>query len=301
MKTTITIIGLSAIFAGFALLAQEAKLAAASGAARAQEYDWTSSGAHASVIRDGIQFNNNRWAGEQGTMFVKFGPPTVTWWTTHSGKRRDFPVSASNAAIGRNWGTQTSANIPLPAKLADIEYLRVSLTATLATNPSHMYRVCWQTYLADSPTGKFNGDFAPTIYWQNCPDNWWGRPKGVFEIDGRKWQYNDCDQAVGRYCVPTLAPKLQPDKNGKIEMYDVDFKPLFDKAVELGFYTDQKYLMTIHASWEVWILDEDLTMNDMCFVIKVKGKPELTVPSWSQLPSRSRSAQELPPVAKEEP
>jgi hypothetical protein len=33
----------------------------------------------------------------------------------------------------------------------------------------------------------------------------------------------------------------------------------------------------------------------------MKGKPELTVPSWSQLPSKSRSAQETPPVAKENP
>jgi len=234
IKTSITIIVLLSLLGCLSLLAQESpRPDAAIGAARTPAYDWTSRGAYDHVIRDGIQFNNNRWAGEQGTIFVKFGPPTVTWWTTHSGNRREFPVSAPNAAIGRNWGIQTSANIPLPAKLADIEYLRASLIATVTSKPSHMYRIYLQTYLADTPTGNYSGDFAPTIYWRNCPDDWWGRPVGVFKIDGREWQFNDCGQAVGRYCVPLLLPKLQPDKNGRIETCNLDLKPLLDKAVEL--------------------------------------------------------------------
>jgi hypothetical protein len=265
-------------------------------AVSAQEYDWTTDERGGQTIHDGIQYNNHRW-NEDGSIFVKFGPPAATWWTTHNGNDPSYPVSAPLASIGRNRGIQISAPEILPARIQDIEYLRVSMIATLPKGSHNMYRVYWQSYLSDSPDGSYSGDFSPTIYWQNCPDNWWGTSKGHQNIDETIWDYIDCGYSKPgwRYCSPMLVPKLTPDEQGKIEMFDVDFKPLLDKAVEMGFYRPEQYLLNIQPSIEVWVMDETFKMNDMSFVVKVKNQQELIVPSWTTLVSKNAHRPDLLP------
>ncbi|MFA0783513.1 MAG: hypothetical protein YYHSYBAR_001904 [Candidatus Fervidibacter sacchari] len=279
-------------------------------------YDWATHAAMGDVLkRDGLIFCNNRWAGEKGSMFVKFGPPACTWWTTHEGPvDPTFPVSAPLVGFGNFWGT-VSENSPLPVRLGDLEVLRASLIATLpgrgrgrlakdmpikqsskvmpAGSP-HMYRICWQLYFSDSPAGaKYNkGDFAPTVFAVNCHPTWWGEEAGRYQSQGRTWKICDCKESsgMGRYIVPLLDPFPTPDANGRIEIRDVDLKAMIDWCIAKGYYRREDYLVFVSAGWEVWVLDEMLTMNDMCFVIKVKGKPQITIPSWSKLPSESGTA-----------
>jgi len=249
-------------------------------------YDWTGTGGFDSVEKDGLQFNNNRWAGEQGSMFAKFGPPTVTWWTTHSGNRRDFPVSAPNVAVGSNWGHVTKGS-PFPMKLSEIEVFKASWSVTLPPKKDgQMFRVYYQLYFSDSPTGRYNkGDFAPTPYAVNCSPDWWAKDAGTHDIAGKKWKV--CDSAtssgMGRYMVPLLVPFLEPDKSGVIKIEDLDMKALIDWHVAKGYYSPDFYCMVVQAAWEVWVLDRDLKTNDMVFVIKKKGQPAVTIPAWSTL------------------
>jgi hypothetical protein len=304
-----------------------AKPAATIGAARAQEYDWTTHAAMGDVLkRDRLVFYNNRWAGEKGSIFVKYGPPTCTWWTTHEGPvDPTFPVSAPLVGFGNFWGS-ASDNNPLPIRLRDLEVFKASLSVALPgagkgrlakdmpskqkqgpkvmpAGTGHMYRICWQFYFTDNPaTGKYNkGDFAPTIFAVNCHPTWWGKDAGKYESRDRTWKICDCNESsgMGRYIVPLLDPFPVPDADGKIEIRDVDLKSMIDWCIAKGYYRPDDYLVFASASWEVWVLDQPLKMNDMCFVIKVKGEPELTVPSWSKLPSKSRSAQEAQPAVKE--
>ena len=324
--------------AAFAGMASVAALCQETGFHRAPEdlqtewknrrpYDWTTHAAMGDVVkRDRLVFYNNRWAGEKGSIFVKYGPPACTWWTTHEGPvDPTFPVSAPLVGLGNFWGT-VSENSPLPIRLGDLEVLRASLSATLPgggkgrlakdmpakqgpkvlpAGSGHMYRLCWQFYFSDSAAGaKYNkGDFAPTVFAVDCHPTWWGTAAGTCESQGRKWKMCDCQYSsgMGRYIVPLLDPYPTPDADGKIEIRDVDIKGMIDWCMAKGFYHPEDYLVFASAAWEVWILDQNLTMNDMCFVIKMKGKPEVTVPSWSQLPTKSWSAQEAPPLAKEKP
>ncbi len=247
-------------------------------------YDWRGAGGSDSVEKDGLQFNNNRWAGERGSMFARFGPPAVTWWTTHSGDRRDFPVSEPNVAVGSNWGRVTGGS-PFPMKLSEIESFRACWSVTLPPRKGdQMFRVYYQLYFSDSPTGKYDaGDFAPTLYAVNCSPNWWGKDAGTHEIARRSWRI--CDSAtssgMGRYMIPLLVPYLEPDENGTIQVEDLDLKALIDWHVANGYYSPDSYCMVVHAAWEVWVLDQDLRTNDMAFVIKKKGEPAVTIPAWS--------------------
>jgi hypothetical protein len=249
-------------------------------------YDWRGTGPYDSIEKDGLQYNNNRWAGERGTMFARFGPPAVTWWTTHNGNRREFPVSEPNVAIGSNWGHTTQGS-PLPIRLRDIETLKVSWSVTLPPHrDDQMYRVYFQFFFSDSPTGKYNaGDFAPTLYAVNCPANFWAKDAGMRAIAGNDWHI--CDSAhssnMGRYIVPLLTPFLKPDANRVIEVRDLDLKALIDDHIAQGFYSPDAYCMTVHASWEVWVLDQQLRTNDLAFTIKKKGEPAVTIPAWSTL------------------
>lgn len=247
-------------------------------------YDWSTSAATGVCKRDGLLYNNNRWAGERGSMFARFGPPTATWWTTHSGNRRDFPVSAPWVVVGNDWG-KVSENSPFPIKLGELEVFKASLSATLP--PAHsnqMFKIYWQLYFSDSPTGKFNkGDFAPTVYAVNFPSNHWGTVRGSSIIDGRNWRFPDqqYSSGMGRYIIPMLEPLLKPDANGMVKIRDVDIKALIDWCVAKGYYSPDDYCMVIGAGWEIFVLDEVLKMNDMAFTIKQKGKPSVTIPSWT--------------------
>lgn len=254
---------------------------------KAQDYNWSTNERSGYTIHDGIQYHNHRW-NEDGGMFVKFGPPTATWWTTHNGNDPSYPVSEPIASIGRNREIQISPPEILPARIQDIEYLRVSMIATLPKGPHFMYRVYWQSYLSDTPDGQRNGDFSPTIYWQNCPDNWWGTSRGHHKIGEETWDYIDCGYSKPgwRYCSPMLVPELTPDEQGKIEMLDIDFKPLLDRAVELGFYRPDQYLLNVQPGIEVWVLNDTFKMDDMSFVVKVKNQPELVIPYWTTLVSK---------------
>jgi hypothetical protein len=70
-----------------------------------QTYDWTGCDWMALIEKDGIAILNNRWAGETGCIFAKFGPPTFTWWTTHNGQGNpNYPISEPFAGIGVGWG-----------------------------------------------------------------------------------------------------------------------------------------------------------------------------------------------------
>ncbi|MBM4030798.1 MAG: hypothetical protein FJ291_03335 [Planctomycetes bacterium] len=252
----------------------------------AAAYDWTGTGGFDSVEKDGLQFNNNRWAGEKGSMFVRFGPPTVTWWTTHSGNRRDFPVSAPNVAVGSNWGHVTRGS-PFPMKLSEIEAFNASWSVTLPPKKDgQMFRVYYQLYFSDGPKGKYNkGDFAPTLYAVNCSPNFWAKDAGTHDIAGKKWKI--CDSAtssgMGRYMVPLLVPFLEPDRNGVIRIEDLDLKALIDWHVAKGYYSPDSHCMVVQAAWEIWVLGEDLKTNDTVFVIKKKGQPAVTIPAWSTL------------------
>jgi hypothetical protein len=88
---------------------------------------------------------------------------------------------------------------------------------------------------------------------------------------------------MGRYIVPLLDPYPVPDADGKIEIRDVDLKSMIDWCIAKGFYRPEDYLVFASAAWEVWILDQDLKMNDMAFVVKQKGRPAATIPPWSNL------------------
>ncbi len=256
--------------------------------------------------RDGLMFCNNRWAGERGSLFVKHGPPTCTWWTTHEGPADPtFPVSAPLVAFGNFWGNN-SENSPLPVKLSDIEVLKASLSVTLPTNlclaaqmktkqggaalpagQGHMFRVYWQLYFSDTPAGaKYNqGDFAPTVFAANCSPTWWASDAGRCELDGKKWKVCDAktSSGMGRYIIPLLEPYLTPDADGKIEIKDVDLKAMLDWCIAKGFYQPDHYLVFCSAGWEIWILDQDMRMNDIAFTIQQKGKPAVTIPAWTKL------------------
>ena len=247
-------------------------------------YDWSTREWKSYFNHDGLQFNNNRWAGEKGSMFVRFGPPTASWWTTHNGNRADFPVSAPWVGVGNDWGN-ISINSPFPIKLGDLEILKASLSATLPPEKSNqMYKIYWQLYFSDAPTGKFNkGDFAPTVYAVRFPSNHWGVARGNATIDGRLWGFKDqqYSSGMGRYIIPMLEPTLQPDANGTVEIRNVDIKALIDYCIVQGYYSPEDYCMVIGAGWEIFVLDDMLKMNDMAFIIKQKGKPAVTVPAWS--------------------
>jgi hypothetical protein len=249
-------------------------------------YDWRGTGSHDSIEKDGLQFNNNRWAGEQGTIYTRFGPPAVTWWTTHSGNRVEFPVSEPNVSIGNNWGRITQGS-PFPIKLKDIELFKASWIVKLPPRKTNdMFRVYYQLYFSDSPTGKYNaGDFAPTLYAPNCHPIWWGKDGGTHEIDGKQWRIADCAQSsgMGRYVSPLLVPYMEPDENGILKVENLDLKALIDWHIAHGYYNADSYCMTVHAAWEVWVLDQILKTEDMAFVIKKKGEPAVTVPAWSTL------------------
>lgn len=88
---------------------------------------------------------------------------------------------------------------------------------------------------------------------------------------------------MGRYIVPLLDPYLVPDTNGVIQIQDLDVKPIIDWCIAQGYYNPDDYCVVIEAGWEVWVLDDMLKMNDMAFTIKQKGKPAVTIPSWTTL------------------
>ena len=250
-------------------------------------YDWSTSESKSYMNHDGLQYNNNRWAGERGSMFVRFGPPTATWWTTHEGPANPyFPVSAPWVTVGNDWGN-VSKDSPFPIQLKDIETLKASWSMTLPPKKNeHMFRICWQLYFSDSPTARPNaGDFAPTIYAQNCSATWWGKDMGTHNIGGHNWKICDCAQSsgMGRYIVPLLDPYLTPDANGVIQVRDLDLKPLIDWLMARGYYDPNSYCQVVEAAWEVWVLDDILKTNDMSFTIKKKGQPAVTIPSWTTM------------------
>lgn len=249
-------------------------------------YDWRTDAWKSYFNHDGLQYNNNRWAGERGSMFVRFGPPTATWWTTHGGNRHDFPVSAPWVGVGNDWGN-VSSDSPFPIQLGELEMLKASLSATLPpANSNQMYKVYWQLYFSDSPTGRFNkGDFAPTVYTVRFPPNHWGADRGSAVVDGRKWRFQDqqYSSGMGRYIIPMLEPPLVPDANGVVEIRDADIKALIDWGIAQGYYRAEDYCMIIGAGWEIFALDQGLRMNDMAFTVKRKGKPAVTIPAWSTL------------------
>jgi hypothetical protein len=258
-------------------------------------YDWSTSAANGVIKRDGLLYNNNRWAGEKGSMFARFGPPTATWWTTHSGNRPSFPVSAPVVLVGSHYGN-ASENSPFPIKLSELKTLKTSMSVMLPpAHSNYMFRVDLQLYFSDRPDGPNNrGDFAPTIYAQNCSANWWGRDAGIHHIDGHDWKICDCAQSsgMGRYIVPLLDPYLVPDTNGVIQIQDLDVKPIIDWCIAQGYYNPDDYCVVIEAGWEVWVLDDMLKMNDMAFTIKQKGKPAVTIPSWTTLRGTVSTQQE---------
>jgi hypothetical protein len=274
-----------------------------------KSYDWTTSVPTGFALkRDGLAFYNSRWAGEKGSIYVKYGPPTCTWWSTHEGPADPtFPVGGPNAGVGTFWET-TSDNSPLPIKLCDLEVLKASFSATLPggvngrlqkdmpgrksrsivpAGSSHMYRVRWQLYFSDSPTGaKYNkGDFAPTVFAVNCSPTWWGSVAGSYESGGRKWKMCDArtSSGMGRYIIPLLDPYLTPDAEGRIELRDVDIKAMIDWCIARGFYDPEAYLVLISLGWEIWVQDQNIRMNDMAFTFKQKGRPPVTIPAWSRL------------------
>jgi hypothetical protein len=252
-------------------------------------YDWTTREWKSYLNHDGLQFNNNRWAGEKGSLRVRFGPPTASWWTTHHGNRPDFPVSAPWVGVGSDWGN-VSTHSPFPIKLSELEVLKASLSATVPIGKTNqMFKVYWQLYFSDKPDGKFNqGDFAPTVYGVNIPSNHWGTVRGSTIVDGRQWRFADqgFSSGMGRFIIPMLEPQLVPDANGVVEIRDVDIKALIDWCIAQGYYRAEDYCMVILAGWEVWVQDEILRMNDMALTIKQKGKPAVTIPAWSTLAER---------------
>lgn len=273
--------------------------------------DWSSRVETGEVLRhDDLVFYNNRWAGEHGSINVRFGPPACTWWTTHEGPvDPSHPVSSPWASFGNDWGN-VSEHSPLPIRLGDLEVLRASLSATLPredngrllkdmpsrkgppivpAGTAHMFRVCWQLYFSDNPEGaNYNrGDFAPTVYAVNCSPTWWGTDAGTFEADGRRWKMCDSQfsSRMGRYIIPLLEPYLTPDAGGTIEIRDVDIKAMIDWSIAKGFHRPEHYLVFVGTAWEIWIQDQTMVMNDMGFLIKAKGKPAVTVPPWSTMAS----------------
>jgi hypothetical protein len=186
--------------------------------------------------------------------------------------------------VGNDWGN-ISKGSPFPIKLGELETLRASLSATLPpAKTNQMYKIYWQLYFSDAPTGKFNqGDFAPTVFAVNCSPTWWGSDAGTYEGEGRKWKICDAQfsSGMGRYIIPLLDPYLTPDAEGKIEIRDVDLKAMIDWCIAKGFYSPDDYCMVIEAGWEIFTLDEVLRMNDMAFTIKQKGQPAVTIPTWS--------------------
>lgn len=249
-------------------------------------YDWTTREWKSYFNHDGLQFNNNRWAGERGSLRVRLGPPTASWWTTHRGDRPDFPVSAPWVGVGSDWGN-VSSHSPFPIKLSELEVLKASLSATVPRGKTNqMFKIYWQLYFSDDPKGTFNrGDFAPTVYGVNIPSNHWGTVRGSTVVDGRTWRFADqgLSSGMGRFIIPMLEPPLTPDDNGVVEIRDVDIKALIDWCIAQGLYRAEDYCLVILAGWEVWVQDDILRMNDMAFTIKQKGRPAVTLPVWTTL------------------
>ncbi|MCX8157306.1 MAG: DUF5060 domain-containing protein [Verrucomicrobiae bacterium] len=249
-------------------------------------FDWTTREWKSYLNHDGLQFNNNRWAGEKGSLRVRFGPPTASWWTTHNGNRWDFPVSAPWVGVGSDWGN-ISTNSPFPIRLSELEVLKASLSATVPLGKTNqMFKIYWQLYFSDQPQGKFNrGDFAPTVYGVNIPSNHWGTVRGRTVVDGRTWRFADqgTSSGMGRFIIPMLEPPLTPDDNGVVEIRNVDIKALIDWCIAQGFYRAEDYCLVILAGWEVWVQNDILRMNDMAFTIKQKNKPAVTIPAWTTM------------------
>jgi len=250
--------------------------------------DWQSCANKTNTIsRDGILLINDRWQGEPGCMYAEFGPPTFTWWSTHTGVEA---LSMPNATIGSNWGNErSSADCPLPAKIKDIEECKLSMVAQLPEGTEGKYKVYWQIYFGDNPNGIPNkGDFAPTIFIQNCDYHWWGKDLGTYEVGGSKWRICDIGMnccGSGPFFSPQLEPYAKPDANNIIKVEDIDMKALFDLMVEKGWYSEEVYVLMIQQAWETFKIEGTIKTLDVNFKIKTKNSELKTYPNWTQLGS----------------
>jgi len=261
----------------------------------AQSYDWKGCENGSMKKYDMLWFDNARWTGQDpGCIYVDCESQECTWWSEHHGykEKKALAISSPNVMFGNWWGNMSHPDAPLPAKYTDLEELKVwwVVDGSEFFNKGNIFKIFWQFWFQNvEMTNKPKaGDFAPTIYQENCDRNWWGDSIGEYEIGGTNWRIVDCgfNQVAGngRYFSDQMSPYVTPDENGIIRVDGVDLKALIQWHVEQGNYPSSIYVGSLAFAFEMFQgVEGTLKTIDMRIDIKIKGREKVTLPSWSTL------------------
>lgn len=184
-------------------------------------------------------YSNNRWTGENGCIWVKHGPPTITFWTSHFGVQT---MSEPFVGLGNNWGGLLSKG-DLPARIQDIEIFKASMVAKIPNwdgtkltrvtggEPNiDLYRIYYQFCLVTDlkQTRPNAGDWNLNVFQTpTCDANWWGKLVGTYKDS--LWNYKMTNQGMngfgdGPFRTAIVDPFPKPDAYGVIRAYNNDIK-----------------------------------------------------------------------------